>query len=166
MDQANVRPNGGGDMCAQICLYTVSSHSIMPVRSSPERWKGLSSEISLWLSVYVCSVALVVSNSLWPYGLQPARLLSPWASPGKNTGMGCCALLGGSPDPGIKPVSPVSPALRRIPTGPLGKPFDCLLTACQPCESGQMVSSCWIQFPTWRRVSWYLLCQVTFEKVK
>ena len=71
MDQANVRPNGGEDMCAQICLYTVSSHSIMPVRSSPERWKGLSSEISLWLSVYVCSVALVVSNSLWPYGLSP-----------------------------------------------------------------------------------------------
>ena len=31
--------------------------------------------------------------SLWCYGLQPARLLSPWGSPGKNTGVGCHALL-------------------------------------------------------------------------
>ena len=28
-----------------------------------------------------------------PYGLQPAGLLCPWDSPGKNTGMGCHALL-------------------------------------------------------------------------
>ena len=28
-----------------------------------------------------------------PYGLQPAKLLSPWDSPGKNTGTGCHALL-------------------------------------------------------------------------
>ena len=26
-------------------------------------------------------------------GLQPAKLLYPWNSPGKNTGVGCCALL-------------------------------------------------------------------------
>ena len=31
----------------------------------------------------------VVSSSLSPYGLQPARLLCPWNSPGKNTGVGC-----------------------------------------------------------------------------
>ena len=36
-----------------------------------------------------------VSNSLWPHGLQPARLLCPWDSPGKNTGVGCHALLHG-----------------------------------------------------------------------
>ena len=34
----------------------------------------------------------VVSNSLQPSGLYPARLLYPWDSPGKNTGMGCHAL--------------------------------------------------------------------------
>ena len=28
-----------------------------------------------------------------PHGLQPARLLCPWDSPGKNTGVGCHALL-------------------------------------------------------------------------
>ena len=30
-----------------------------------------------------------------PQGLQPTRLLSPWNSPGKNTGVGCHALLQG-----------------------------------------------------------------------
>ena len=31
----------------------------------------------------------VVSNSLRPHGLQPTRLLCPWDSPGKSTGVGC-----------------------------------------------------------------------------
>ena len=35
----------------------------------------------------------VVSNSLWPHGLQPARLLGLWNSPDKNTGVGCHFLL-------------------------------------------------------------------------
>ena len=37
----------------------------------------------------------VMSDSVLPYGLQPSRLLYPWDSPGKNTGVGCCALLQG-----------------------------------------------------------------------
>ena len=37
----------------------------------------------------------VVSDSLRPHGLWPARLLCPWDSPGKNTGKGCHALLQG-----------------------------------------------------------------------
>ena len=32
---------------------------------------------------------------LWPHRLQPARLLCPWDSPGKNTGVGCHFLLQG-----------------------------------------------------------------------
>ena len=36
-----------------------------------------------------------MSNSLWPYALQPARLLCPWDSLGKNTGVACHALLQG-----------------------------------------------------------------------
>ena len=44
----------------------------------------------------------VVSSSLWPYGLQPARLLCPWDFPGKNTGVGWHFLLQGIylPNPG------------------------------------------------------------------
>ena len=34
-----------------------------------------------------------MSNSLRPYGLKPARLLCPYDSPGKNSGVGCHALL-------------------------------------------------------------------------
>ena len=37
----------------------------------------------------------VVSDSLRSHGLQPPRLLCPWDSPGKNTGVGCHALLQG-----------------------------------------------------------------------
>ena len=37
----------------------------------------------------------VVSDFLWPHGQQPARVLCPWDSPGKNTGMGCHALFQG-----------------------------------------------------------------------
>ena len=46
-------------------------------------------------SVCACWVASVVSGSFWPYGPCPARLLCPWDSPGKNTGVGCHALLQG-----------------------------------------------------------------------
>ena len=35
----------------------------------------------------------VVSDSLRPWGLQPARLLCPWDFPGKNTRVGCRFLL-------------------------------------------------------------------------
>ena len=34
-----------------------------------------------------------VSDSVRPHGLQPTRLLRPWDSPGKNTGVGCHFLL-------------------------------------------------------------------------
>ena len=49
----------------------------------------------LIFNMRVCSVASVMSDSLPPYGPQPTRLLCPWDSPGKNTGVGCHALLQG-----------------------------------------------------------------------
>ena len=36
-----------------------------------------------------------MSDAVQPYELHPARLLCPWDSPGKNTGVGCHALLQG-----------------------------------------------------------------------
>ena len=36
-----------------------------------------------------------VSDSLPPHVVKPARLLCPWDFPGKNTGVGCHALLQG-----------------------------------------------------------------------
>ena len=40
-------------------------------------------------------MASVVSDSLRPYGQQPARLFCPWDSAGKNTGVGCHVLVQG-----------------------------------------------------------------------
>ena len=36
-----------------------------------------------------------MSDSVWPHGLQPTRLLRPWDFPGKSTGVGCHCLLWG-----------------------------------------------------------------------
>ena len=65
--------------------------------------------------VCVCAQSLQImsSNSLLPYGLQPAKLLCPCDFPGKNAGVGCLALPppGYLPDPGMKTTAPVSSAL-------------------------------------------------------
>ena len=50
----------------------------------------------------------VVSDSLWPHGLYLARLLCPWGSPGKNTGVCCHALL-----QGIFPTQGLIPGLQH-----------------------------------------------------
>ena len=55
----------------------------------------LTETLKYWLPVCVFNRS-VVSNSLRPHGLQPAKLLCPWDSPGKNTGVGCHFLLQGS----------------------------------------------------------------------
>ena len=62
-------------------------------------------------SIHVCACS-VTSDSLQPCGLQPARLLCPWDSLGKNTGMGCYDLFQGDlPNSGIRPESLMLPAL-------------------------------------------------------
>ena len=52
------------------------------------------------------------SDSLRPHGLQPARLLCPWDSPGKNI-LEWVAMppSGDLPNPGIEPISVMSPEL-------------------------------------------------------
>ena len=39
------------------------------------------------LCMHACKVASVMSDSLQPHGLEPARHFCPWDSPGKNTGV-------------------------------------------------------------------------------
>ena len=43
----------------------------------------------------MCAKSLQLCITLWPYGLYPGRLLCPWDFPGKDTGVGCHALLQG-----------------------------------------------------------------------
>ena len=47
----------------------------------------------IWSAAAAAAVASVVSNSVRPHRQHPTRLLCPWDSPGKNTGVGCHFLL-------------------------------------------------------------------------
>ena len=73
-------------------------------------------------TVSYSSVSLsVMFDSLQPHGLQPTRLLCPWNSPGKNTGVRCHSLLQEDlPNPRIESRSPALQA-DSLPTEPLGK---------------------------------------------
>ena len=54
-------------------------------------------------------VPSVVSNCLWPYGLQATKLFYAWDSSGKNTGVCCHALLQGIfPYQGLTSISYIS----------------------------------------------------------
>ena len=81
-----------------IILYTAST----PLIKRVEKFYKLHNRIfhhsdSVWMILlpvlHVCVSRSVISDSLWPHELQPAKLLCPWDSPGKNTGMGCHFLL-------------------------------------------------------------------------
>ena len=50
-----------------------------------------------------------MSDSLQTHGLQPARLLCPWNSPGKNIGVGCYSLLQGGSSRNLLPSSEALP---------------------------------------------------------
>ena len=61
----------------------------------------------LFYNIFYESVSCsVVPNSLQLHELQPARVLYPRNSPGKNIGVGSHSLLQGIPNPGIEPRSP------------------------------------------------------------
>ena len=76
-----------------------------PTTCSPYPWQAHSSMMALFLNrpsiqiilgnQCVCVSHSVMSESLRPHGLQPARLLCPWDFPGKNTGVGCHSFLQG-----------------------------------------------------------------------
>ena len=56
----------------------------------------MSVPVIKYLPSHLCVLrCTIMSKSLQPYGLYPARLLCPWDSPGKNTAVGCHALLQG-----------------------------------------------------------------------
>ena len=75
--------------------------------------------------MHMCSVTSFMSDSLWPHGLQTARLVHPWDFPSKNIRVGCHALPPGDlPNPGIEFMSPVSLALQAdsLPLSCWGSP--------------------------------------------
>ena len=60
--------------------------------SRQEHWSGLPFPSPMHKSEKWWSRS-VVSDSWWPHGLQPTRILRPRDSPGKSTGVGCHCLL-------------------------------------------------------------------------
>ena len=89
-----------------------------------------------------CCVASVVSDSARPHRQQPTRLLCPWHSPGKSTGVGCDFLL-----QWVK-VKSESEVAQSCPT--LGDPMDCSL----PGSSVQGIFQArvleWVSLPSLR----------------
>ena len=84
----------------------------------------LSEKLKALKQIQPCACSFV-SSSLQPEGLQPPRLLSPWDSPEKYTGVVCHFLLQGVFVTGrIKAMSPASPAFAGefFTTEPPGKP--------------------------------------------
>ena len=71
--------------------------SIISVSKEGNRTKCLKA----YCAVCVCPI---MSESLWPHGLEPASFLCPGNFPGKNTGAGCHFLLQGIfPTQGLNP---------------------------------------------------------------
>ena len=73
--------------------YCSSSYMVCKIDLRRPIWShlwslGLLPALSCQCPVSKWSLS-VVSNPLRPRGLWPARLLHPWDSPGKNTGVGC-----------------------------------------------------------------------------
>ena len=61
-------------------------------------WELIKRELSVLMLLLLFS-RLVVSDSVQPHELLSTRLLCPWDSPGKNTGVGCHFLSRGSSQP-------------------------------------------------------------------
>ena len=61
--------------------------------SRQEHWSGLPFPSPMQESEKWKWSRSVVSDSSWPHGLQPTRLLHPWDFPGRSTGVGCHCLL-------------------------------------------------------------------------
>ena len=81
--------------CPTLCNPIDAAHQAPPSLgfSRQEHWSGLPCpspmhESEKWK--WSCSV---MSNSSWPHGLRPTRLLCPWDFPGKRTRVGCHHLL-------------------------------------------------------------------------
>ena len=87
----------GGPVVKTCCLYCSRPRFDLNWGTAyqtarPKKQKQHKLYICIHTHIYVASV---VSDSWQPRGLQPARLHCPQASPGKNTKVGCHALLQG-----------------------------------------------------------------------
>ena len=98
-------------ICTFICLFIYThtytdthTHTLIPISCLLNRARRKLEFYRLTQNcVCVCSVASLVSDFLWPHELYPASILSPWVSPGKNTGVRCHTFIQGILTQGSKP---------------------------------------------------------------
>ena len=79
-----------------------------PVKDFTVVWKWGSSEILCHHQIVVCVCLCLVTplcSTLWPHGLQPARLLCPWGF-SRQEYWGGCPPPGDLPNPETEPRSP------------------------------------------------------------
>ena len=104
MNQSTRSPEINCDrLCIRSCTWVLRMHKkgkrsahveLTGRRAKRSKHRDLNSWIPGSGKVCCCCwVTSVVSNSVWPHRRQPTRLLCPWDSPGKNTGVGCHFLL-------------------------------------------------------------------------
>ena len=106
------------------------------------------------LSGFRC-VPMTVSSPLWPYELCLTRLLCPQDSPGKNTGVGCHALLQGTfPTQGSSSGLHIKNYLRR-------KQNKCTNQKTQPGLADEDTRVC-VHFHRARHSAWPLNCMRPF----
>ena len=98
------------------------------------------------LTLCIRACMLSCFSCVQPHGLQPSGLLCPWESPGKNTGIGCHALL-----QGIFPTQGLNSCLLyllhwqagSLPLTPPGKPYIVCVCVCVcVCKSFSCVRLC------------------------
>ena len=80
---------------AQKFSWTTSDLKSTLVTASSPLQHLLYAYACIYVHVYCVFSRSAVSDSFRPHGLKPARLLCPWNSPGKNTGVCCHFLLQG-----------------------------------------------------------------------
>ena len=98
----------------KVCEWSSNAVSLNPCCPglSDQRRKSRKSN-SPGLPLCVCEVTSVVSDSLRSHGLWPARLLCPWNSPGRNTGVSMPSSGGSRPKDGTC-ISNISCNGRRV----------------------------------------------------
>ena len=117
---SNFRTQNSG-FCSQLWVLRANTGKLKKIPQSTLHYRAM-------LKAHVCVLShSVMSDSLRPSGLQPARLLCPWNSPDENTGVGCHFLLQGVfSTQGSKQHLLFSPAshVASLPSEPSGKPHN------------------------------------------
>ena len=123
----------------QLNINMISYNGSEGFSESPAKRLVIRNHVHQFVRAYC--VTLVMSNTFRPCGLQPARLLSPQDSLGKNIGVGYHALLQGIfLTPGSKPY--LSHLLHwqvgSLPLAPPGKPYQLQSTSASHAKSVQL----------------------------